>query len=101
MVLTLGNGQIWLGTSPSYNIYIFWNFSVLQYIYTIYIYIYIYPSYNIYILVLQYISIFFHFVVCNCLFTKNIRSFSDIGKMKECFRRYVFLKNFNFLMELM
>jgi len=56
MVLTLGNGQIWLGTSPK---------------------------------VLQFILVFFHFVVCNCLFAKNIRSHSDIGKMKESFRRCV------------
>jgi len=51
--------------------------------------------------VLQYILIFFHFVVCNCLFAKNFRSYSDIGEMKDCFRRYVSLKNFNFLVELM
>jgi len=59
MVLTLGNGQIWLGTSSR---------------------------------VLQFILIFFHFLVYNCLFAKNIRSNSDIGKTKECFRRYVVLK---------
>jgi len=52
MVLTLGNGQILLGTPP---------------------------------VVLQFIFVFFHFVVCNCLFAKNIRSPSDIGKMTECF----------------
>jgi len=67
MVLTLGNGQMWLGTSP---------------------------------MVLKVILIFFHFVVYNCLFAKNIRSHSDIGKMKECFLRYVSLKNFNFFWEL-
>jgi len=54
MVLTLGTGQIWRGTSP---------------------------------VVLQFILVFFHFVVCHCLCAKNIRSHSDIGKMKECFRR--------------
>jgi len=42
MVLTPGNGQIWLGTSPA---------------------------------VLQFILVFFHFVVCNCLFAKNSFSF--------------------------
>jgi len=35
--------------------------------------------------VLQFILVFFHFVVCDFLFAKNIRSHSDIGKMKECF----------------
>jgi len=50
--------------------------------------------------VLQYVLVFFHFVVCNCLFAENIRSCSDIGKMKECFRRHVSLKNFDFLVEL-
>jgi len=50
MVLTLGNGQIWLGTPP---------------------------------VVLQFILVFFHFVVCTCLIAKNIRSHSDIGKKKE------------------
>jgi len=35
--------------------------------------------------VLQFILVFFHFMVCNCLFAKNIRSHSDIGKMKETF----------------
>jgi len=64
MVLTLGNGQIWLGTC---------------------------------LVVLLFILVFFHFVVCNCLFAKAIRSHSDIGKMQECFRRYVSLRNFNFL----
>jgi len=29
---------------------------------------------------------------------KNIHSHSEIKKMKECFRRYVSLKNFNFLL---
>jgi len=48
MILTLGNGQIWLGTPP---------------------------------VVLQFILVVFHFVVCNCLFAKNIRSHSDIRKM--------------------
>jgi len=48
MVLTLGNGQIWLRTPP---------------------------------VVLQFILVFFHVMVCNCLFAKNIRSHSDIGKM--------------------
>jgi len=38
MVLTLGNGQIWLGTPP---------------------------------VVLQYILVLFHFVVCSCAFAKN------------------------------
>ena len=47
------------------------------------------------LVVLQYLLIFFHFVVCNCLFAENIRSQSDIGKMKEHFRRYV---SFNFLL---
>jgi len=35
--------------------------------------------------VLQLILVFFHFAVCNCLFAKNVRSHSDIGKMTECF----------------
>jgi len=65
MVLTLGNGQTWLGTFP---------------------------------VVLKFLFVFFHLVVCNCLFAKNIHSHSDIGKMKECFRRHVSLKNFNFLL---
>jgi len=52
MVLTLGNGQIWLGTPP---------------------------------VVLQFILVFFHFVVCNCLLSKHIGSHSDIGKLTECF----------------
>jgi len=65
MVFTLGNGQIWFGSS---------------------------------LVVLQFILVFFHFVVCNCLFAKNINSHSDTGKMKECFRRYVSLKNYNFLL---
>jgi len=34
---------------------------------------------------LQFILLFFHFVVCNCLFAKNIRTHSDIGKMKDAF----------------
>jgi len=41
MVLTLGNGQTWIGTPP---------------------------------VVLQFILVFFHSAVCNCLFAKNIRS---------------------------
>jgi len=65
MVFTLGNSQIWLGTS---------------------------------LVVLQFISLFFHFVICNCLAAKNIHSHSDTGKMKECFRRYVSVKNNNFLL---
>jgi len=52
MVLTLGNGHIWLGTPP---------------------------------VVLQYLLVFSHFVVCNCPFTKHTGSHSDIGKMTECF----------------
>jgi len=48
MVLTLGNGQTWLGTFP---------------------------------VVLKFLFVFFHLVVCNCLFAKNIHSHSDIGKM--------------------
>jgi len=35
--------------------------------------------------VLQFILVFFYFVVCNCLFAKNIHSPSDIGKMTERF----------------
>jgi len=34
---------------------------------------------------LQYILVFFHFVVCNCVFTKHTGSHSDIGKTTECF----------------
>jgi len=52
MILTLGNGHIWLGTPP---------------------------------VVLQYILVFFHFVLCKCLFAKHTGSHSDIGKMTECF----------------
>jgi len=66
MVLTRGNGQIWLGTSP---------------------------------VVLQFILVFFHIVVCNCLFAKNIRSHSDIEEMKEYFRRYMSLKMLLFYWE--
>jgi len=33
--------------------------------------------------VLQFILLFFHFVVCHCLFAKHIGSHSDIGKMTE------------------
>jgi len=32
---------------------------------------------------LKFILVVFHFVVCNCLFTKSIRSHSDIGRMTE------------------
>jgi len=39
--------------------------------------------------VMQYIFVFFHFAVCNCLFAKSIRSHSDFGKMTEYFRQYV------------
>jgi len=35
--------------------------------------------------VLQFILVFFHFVVCNCLLAIRIVSHSDIGKMTECF----------------
>jgi len=35
--------------------------------------------------VLQFILVLFHFVVCNCVFAKIIRSQSDIEKMAECF----------------
>jgi len=35
--------------------------------------------------VLQFILVFFHFVVGNCFFAKNIRSHSDIAKMTACF----------------
>ena len=48
--------------------------------------------------VLQFILLFFHFVVCNCLFEKYIGSHSDIGKMTECFWQYVSLKIINFLL---
>jgi len=34
---------------------------------------------------LKFILVFFHFVVCYCLFTKSIRFHSDIGRMTECF----------------
>jgi len=51
MVLTLGNGEIWLGIPP---------------------------------VALQFILVFFHFVVCNCFFAKNSRSHSDIGKSTAC-----------------
>jgi len=50
-VLTLGNGQIWLGIPP---------------------------------VVLQFILVFFHVMVCNFLFAKNIRSHSVIGKRTGC-----------------
>jgi len=46
--------------------------------------------------VLQYIFVFFHLVVCNCVFAKSIRSHSDIGKMTESFGQYVSLKILNF-----
>jgi len=49
---------------------------------------------------LKYIFVFFYFVVCNCLFTKSIRSHSDIGRMIECFWQYLSLKNFKFLWDL-
>jgi len=52
MVLTLENGQIWLGTPP---------------------------------VVLQFIVVFYHFVVCNCLFAKHLGSHSDIGRLTESF----------------
>jgi len=52
MVLTLENGQIWLGTPPA---------------------------------VLQFIVVFYHFVVCNCLFAKHLGSHSDIGRLTESF----------------
>jgi len=48
LVLTLGNGQTWLGTPP---------------------------------VVLQFILVFFHFLVGKCLLAKNDR----ISKMTECF----------------
>jgi len=35
--------------------------------------------------VLQFILVFFHFVVCNFLFAKHVGSHSDIGKLTECF----------------
>ena len=65
MVLTLGNGQIWLGIPP---------------------------------VVLQFILVFFHVMVYNCLFAKNILSHSLIGKRTECVWQYVPLKNLNFLL---
>jgi len=34
---------------------------------------------------LQFIFVFFHFVVCNCLFAKVICPHSDIGKRTEYF----------------
>jgi len=46
-------------------------------------------------IVLKFILVFFHFVVCNRLFAKSIRSHSAIGRMTECFLQYVSLKNFN------
>jgi len=64
MVLTHGNGQIWLGTPP---------------------------------VVLQFILVFFHFVVCKCLFAKNTGSHSDIGKMTDCFWQSASLKILIFL----
>jgi len=65
MVLTLGNGQIWLGVPP---------------------------------VVSQFILVFFHVMVCSCLFAKNIRSHSVVGKRTECVWKYVSLKNFSFLL---
>jgi len=50
MILTPGNGLIWLGTPP---------------------------------VVLKFILLFFHSVICKCLFAKHIGSHSDIGKMTE------------------
>jgi len=47
---------------------------------------------------LQFICVFFYFVICNYLFAKSIRSHSDIEKMAECFA-YVSLKYFNFVLE--
>jgi len=35
--------------------------------------------------VVQFLFVVFHFVVCNCLYAKGIRSHSDIGKMIQCF----------------
>jgi len=35
--------------------------------------------------VLQYILLFFHFVVCDCLFVKHLGSHSDVGKLTEYF----------------
>jgi len=35
--------------------------------------------------VLKFILVFFHFVVCNCLLAKRIVSHSDTGKTIECF----------------
>jgi len=42
--------------------------------------------------VLQFIFVFFHFVVCNCLFAKNIRFHCDIAERNKYFRRYDFEK---------
>jgi len=36
------------------------------------------------LVVLQYIFVFLHFVVCDCLFVKSIRSLYDIRKITEC-----------------
>jgi len=36
-------------------------------------------------IVLQFILVFFHLVVCKCLFAKHTGSYSDIGKMTEYF----------------
>jgi len=36
-------------------------------------------------IVLHFILVFFHFLVCYCLFAKHIGSYSDIGKMTKCF----------------
>jgi len=52
MVLTLGNGHIWLGTPP---------------------------------VILQYILVFFHFVVCNCLFAKHPVLLPTWGKRQNAF----------------
>jgi len=35
--------------------------------------------------VLQFILVYFRFVFCNCLFSKNIRSHSDISRLAESF----------------
>jgi len=37
------------------------------------------------LVVLQFLCVFFHFVVCSSIFAKCIRSRSDIGKITECF----------------
>jgi len=52
MVLTLGNGHIWLGAPP---------------------------------VALQYILVFFHFVVCKCLFAKHLILLPTLGKWQNAF----------------